>query len=222
MTKPLLNDTDIIRARGPIDLIGLVPYLLGFPPAASAVFVALGPDDGVRMVARIDLPPPDVENRADELAGALGIGPLSLWGDADPLDVAAQALIDSIHSVFDAARNAGADSFVVVLYDDAIDAHFASAVNGGRLSDVRQAFVRTLLTLVDERRLPMLDVLLVGPTRWRSAQCDRLSCCPPDGQLRPDQPTAAEASAVFAGLSVVADRGRRARSAHSTAQRCAC
>ncbi len=52
--------TTTIRLRGPADIITVLPYHLGYRPADSLVLVLLdGPRIG--MVARIDLPPPEVD-----------------------------------------------------------------------------------------------------------------------------------------------------------------
>jgi hypothetical protein len=46
-----------IRARGPADLLALIPFQLGFHPVESAVTVFLRSGQ-VKMTARVDLPPP--------------------------------------------------------------------------------------------------------------------------------------------------------------------
>jgi hypothetical protein len=46
-----------MRARGPADLLALIPFQLGFHPAESAVTVFLR-SGRVKLTARIDLPPP--------------------------------------------------------------------------------------------------------------------------------------------------------------------
>jgi hypothetical protein len=47
-----------LTARGPEDLLALVPVVLGFAPADSVVMLTFGPEHGFH--ARLDLPPPDV------------------------------------------------------------------------------------------------------------------------------------------------------------------
>ena len=60
--------TPTIRLRGPADIIAVLPYHLGYRPSDSLVLVCL---EGNRLafVARLDLPPPDVDEWAvvDEL-----------------------------------------------------------------------------------------------------------------------------------------------------------
>ena len=48
-----------LKVSTPGDLLGLIPYLLGFPPQESLVLLLIG-EGQVRLTARLDLPPPDV------------------------------------------------------------------------------------------------------------------------------------------------------------------
>ncbi|GAA4355592.1 DUF4192 domain-containing protein [Angustibacter luteus] len=55
-TPPAAPET-VVRVTGPADLVGTVPYLLGFTPSRSLVLLALnGPKLRCGMAARVDLP----------------------------------------------------------------------------------------------------------------------------------------------------------------------
>lgn len=52
--------------RAPADFIVAIPLILGFSPRRSAVVVALGPSDDIRLVARCDLPATGEDSRPPE------------------------------------------------------------------------------------------------------------------------------------------------------------
>lgn len=54
MTHHPSPDSDTLSVRGPADLIGAVPYLLGFAPEQSLVLVAMK-DTALIVTVRIDL-----------------------------------------------------------------------------------------------------------------------------------------------------------------------
>jgi len=49
---------DVVKATGPADVLGILPFVLGFHPAESLVVVALdGPRSRIGLTIRVDLPP---------------------------------------------------------------------------------------------------------------------------------------------------------------------
>ncbi|PRY18448.1 DUF4192 domain-containing protein [Kineococcus rhizosphaerae] len=176
-------EPDRIVARGPGELLALVPYLFGFHPGDSVVLLevrAPGPD-GRRLLgfaARVDLPP-----SAEPHLVTAATGPL----------------------VRTAHRRTGAGAQVHLLVHDP-DAHEVDgALVPGARARATVAHLRQAL-----RRLPtgaeLGDVLLVGEDRWRSLTCER-PCCPPAGAPRSGAGAGrVVAEAVWRGLTTAPDR----------------
>lgn len=71
MTRPARSRP---RLSGPGELLAALPLLLGFAPRESLVVVCLQDDDRVGLVARYDLPAPDLRAAAvEDLAGRLRV-----------------------------------------------------------------------------------------------------------------------------------------------------
>lgn len=55
MERDVVLMSDVVRASSPVDVIGLVPVLLGFDPERSCSVLVLGTDNRVVVTARVDL-----------------------------------------------------------------------------------------------------------------------------------------------------------------------
>ena len=146
-----------IRLAGPADILGMVPYLVGFYPA-DAVVALLIRSGTVMLTMRVDMPPP--EEAADLSAMIAGV-----------------------------SDQHGAEELVVIGYSS--DAEPARQVLG------------TVAAELDSCALK--DVLLVAGQRWWSLMCTG-RCCPEDGRPYDPGSSSVAAEAVYAGLSVLADR----------------
>jgi Domain of unknown function (DUF4192) len=65
---------DVVKATSPADVLGILPFVLGFHPAESLVVVALdGPRSRIGLTIRVDLPPvgDPVDDVAADVVGAL-------------------------------------------------------------------------------------------------------------------------------------------------------
>jgi len=166
-------------------VVAAVPYLLGFAPRRSLVVVGVDEGQGVGATLRADLPTEDL----------LGTGP----GEVLP---AAWAHVCQV------LRRNGCSRALVVLYAD---------VDPADLSDEAVRSLLEVLDVLDGDRhqdgehdpggLDVLDVLLVGPRRFRSVLCPDRRCCPVEGvpvSSTGSHPVAA--SFVLAGRSTVPGR----------------
>lgn len=86
-----MNPRAAFTARSPVDLVAVVPYLLGFHPADSVVLLTFGPGEAFH--ARVDLPPGPAGQRevAAMLAGVAGqhrVGRAALLLYTDEADAA--------------------------------------------------------------------------------------------------------------------------------------
>jgi Domain of unknown function (DUF4192) len=146
-----------IRLAGPADILGIVPYLVGFHPA-EAIVALLIRSGTVMLTMRVDMPP------AEEAANL-------------------SAMITWI------ADQHGAEELVVVGYSS--DAGPARQVLGTVAAELQSCALK--------------DVLLVDGQRWWSLMCTG-SCCTEAGRPYDPGSSSVAAEAVYAGLSVLADR----------------
>ena len=188
----------VLRLRDPAGVVAAVPYLLGFVPRRSLVVVGVDEGQGVGATLRVDLPTDDLLG-----AGACEVLPVAwahvgrvlrrngcgralvvLYGDVDPADLpdeAVRRLLDVLETP--AVSRSDHDEDHDPDHDHRDDADHDP---GGVL---------------------VLDVLLVGPCRFRSLLCPDRACCPVEGVLvsaSGSHPVAA--SFVLAGRSVVGGR----------------
>lgn len=111
--------------------------------------------------------------------------------------------IEELTSWFRAAANAGADSFVAVVYDDQAGPSVPDFSSAPSMS--HSDFIAALESRASEHGLFMVDALLVCDRRWWSYTCKNPDCCPPDGT--PMETTGAvAAAAVSHGMVAAADR----------------
>lgn len=185
-TRP--TDPPVLRLRDPAGVVAAVPYLLGFAPRHSLVVVGIHQGQGVGATLRADLPTEDL----------LGAGP----------DEVLSVVWEHVCQVL---RRNGCSRALVVLYadvdpedlpDEAVQRllgvlEMLDGLDGDRLQDDDH----------DPGGLDVLDVLLVGPRRFRSLLCPDRTCCPVEGvcvSSTGSHPVAA--SFVLAGRSTVARR----------------
>ena len=178
MTLPLpAGDRPVVRASGPGDIVQIIPYVLGFHPSESVVLMGMH-ERRVVLSARHDLDAP----------------------------------IELVEPFCDAARKAGADRVVAVVYtegnDDTAGGDDPDATDAGSPPFTplpMDEYVLDLKALFREKRLHIVDVVLVRDGRWWSYQCPDPWCCPVEGT--PIDPTGAVAvAAVAEGLVALPDR----------------
>jgi hypothetical protein len=162
-----------IRLRSLEDVVGMVPYLLGFHPDDSLVLIGLSAADGrarIEVVARIDRVAPGAGT-------STGTGARSGSEEATEADAhVAQTLA--------AVRRSGAARAIALVY-------------GAEPTEPELRAVRRAARCTD---VGLADVIAVGRGRWRSVLCRDPDCCPPTGRPLPTAPTAAHAAATVAGM----------------------
>ncbi len=172
-----------VRLRDPAGVVAAVPYLLGFVPRRSLVVVGI--DDHACVGPTL---------RCDHDLGAAEPG-----ADASPVRPQTPLPLLWDHVVTVMARN-GCHTLLVVAYTDADPGELEPARTAGLLAVV--------LPATDHGSSPqVLDVLAVGPTRYRSMACAEDGCCPVEGLPLAGvdaHPVAAEF--VLAGRSPAPDR----------------
>lgn len=116
----------VVRLRGPDDVIGILPWRLGFHPAESLVLVVLqGDRRRERLVMRLDLPAPDEEAAvADETAAR------AVQAGAD--EVLVLVYTDERGRDGELPRCDLVDDLVDLLADDGVAVPEAVLVHGGR------------------------------------------------------------------------------------------
>lgn len=146
-----------VTASTPGDLLGLVPYLLGFRPSESLVLMLIRHGQ-VLLTARVDLPPPRL---AEEVLDQF-------------------VLLAEQH-----------DASGLVLFGYSVEAQD----------------LRPLLEVLVEglQQHGLVDALIVDQERWWSLMCTG-TCCPAAGTPYDPESHPMAAEAVYAGLTVVADR----------------
>lgn len=192
----------VVRLRGPADILGVLPYRLGFHPQESLVLVCLeGPRRRDRLVMRVDLPDP-----GGEVAAA--------------------------HDLAERAARVGASAVVAVVYTEAGRPDRIDGIPGGagvhgsgdELSRSgphgsgdelpRADLVDALDDALADHDIELPEALLVRRGRWWSYRCADPACCPVTGTSLPAVPTEATtryaAEAVAQGEVVLAGRGELA------------
>jgi uncharacterized protein DUF4192 len=126
-------------------------------------------------------------------------GRVAATARADLADIAAGQvpLSDTIQLIV----RGEADQLVAAIYDD-------RARLGGDGSTITHGdTVHTLGRLADSAGLRLVEALLVARGRWRSYLCDDEQCCPPNGIALAGDSSVAAATATYAGLVALPDRG---------------
>lgn len=120
------DDRAVVRLRGPDDVIGILPWRLGFHPAESLVVVVLqGARRRERLVMRLDLPAPD-----DEAAVAGETAARVSQAEAD--EVLLVVYTDERGRDGELPRSDLVDDLVGLLDDAGVDVPEAVLVRGGR------------------------------------------------------------------------------------------
>lgn len=192
LARPSVPDPPpAVRLRDPAGVVAAVPYLLGFAPQRSLVVIGIDDEESVGPTLRCDYDPglrpaglTLLWQHIGRVMARNGCGAVLVvaYTDADPADFGADS---------------GADLLAVLLGDTREDA--------GAENDLGDA--GSDLDTDGDDRPGVLDVLVVGPTRFRSLACTDDTCCPPDGLPVADvtaHPVAA--TFVLAGRSPAADR----------------
>lgn len=179
----------VVTVTSPADILGLLPYRLGFHPRESIVVLCLqGRRRRDTLVMRVDLRPP-----ADDAAVA-----------RDVVERAAQVEASGVVIVCytDAECDSDADAD-----DPARDVSAAALARSALVDALRQGFTRTAIEVV--------DALLVRGDRWWSYCCSDSTCCPPTGSRLSAELTPAArhyaAESVGRGAAVLPDRADLAR-----------
>lgn len=187
-----------VALREPIDVVAAVPYLLGHQPSDCVVVIALrgGRPNGGRptrggartasqlgVVCRFDLP------TVSRPAGAR-----TLEADLDSaVLVVARRAVQAL--VADAAG-----AVMLVVYDQSDPP--------APLGAAADEAIHALEQIVATAGIDVVDVLRVGPTRWRSLQCHADDCCPRDGvEVARASSRPVALGFIVAGRSPAADRG---------------
>ncbi|MFC3687752.1 DUF4192 domain-containing protein [Aquipuribacter hungaricus] len=206
-----------VRLQDPAGVVAAVPYLLGFTPRRSLVVVGVDGDRGVGPTLRADLP----------TSAVLGTGGGGRAGDGDGERAGDDGGV--LAAVWQHAsqvlRRNGCDRALAVVYADVepadlgedavrrvldvLDPPWADGTAGpdGAWPDADADADADVDAPWPDGPLDVLDVLLVGPGRFRSLLCPDPACCPRDGS--PVVATASHAVAasfVLAGRSPAADR----------------
>lgn len=183
-----------IRLRDPAGAVAAVPYLLGFTPQRSLVVVGIDDDRSVGASLRCDYepgcPPGTTAALWEHLQRVLlrngcHTSLLLVYTSQDPEDLPS----GWVDGLLRAARPDREDDPVGGDVEDR-----TAQVGGPRAQDPAE-------------RLAVLDVLVVGPSRFRSVLCGDPSCCPPEGTPVSEaghHPVAA--GFVLAGRNPAADR----------------
>ncbi|MBV9592827.1 MAG: DUF4192 domain-containing protein [Actinobacteria bacterium] len=176
-----MTSQDLIHVDGPAGLLEMVPYLVGFHPRDSLVLVGLRAGR-VAVTVRMDLA--DAAGDADTSVG----GPL-----------------DSCMSVL---GRAGADAVVAVVYAEpgttVTDADVAEAEP---VSLPFEQEIQRWAVLLTDAGFSVLDVLGVLDERWWSYPGRHQACACCAGARQLDRAGAVAASATYAGLVALPDRG---------------
>lgn len=160
MSRP---ERPAVKLTTPADIVGCVPWLIGFHPEESLVVVCLrGPRLRTGLTMRIDLP-----REQDEPA------------------LAAQVAVR--------ARHDGARSVLLLCYTAAPDRDVPDGGAAVHEVLPRAALVDALVGTLGERGIGCADAILVRAGRWHSYHCDIEDCCPRGGRALPEQPTPATA-----------------------------
>ncbi len=175
-----------LRLRDPAGVVAAVPYLLGFAPERSLVMIGVDEVSGVGPTLRADLPTERLHDCDVE-------DPLpAVWSHACTL----------------MQRN-GCGRALVLLYAD-VDPVDLPRTSVRRLLDLLDPPAAVGRAERDRNRddvVEVLDVLLVGPSRFRSLLCPDTTCCPAGGApvaVTGSHPVAA--AFVLAGRSPARDR----------------
>jgi len=183
----------VVKISGPADILGVLPHRLGFHPTESLVVICLeGPRRRDRLVMRLDL--------ADER-----------YDDAVVADVVRRV------------QHVGASGAALVCYTDhPVDGPEVLAGAGGTGRTGRSSLPRAPLVdgvgeALADVGVEVIESVLVRRGRWYSYRpCRDDSCCPPEGQPLPVEPTPAAtlyaAEAVLQGGSVLPSRDSLRRS----------
>src|SRR5689334_7956094 len=116
----------VVRLRGPDDVVGILPWRLGFHPTESLVLVVLqGSRRRERLVMRLDLPAAD-----DEAVVAGQTAARAVQADAD--EVIVVVYTDERGRDGELPRWGLVDDLVGQLDDDGVDVPEAVLVSGGR------------------------------------------------------------------------------------------
>lgn len=176
-STPVPGDTPTLRLRDPAGVVAAVPYLLGFEPHRS--LVAVGVRDGaVAPVLRLDWEPTDSSRTTR----------------------AALSRVDEI-----LRRNECSHALLVAWTE--LDPAELDVRGLRRALRLQAPSGSTADVSVPGVPVELLDVLVVGPTRFRSVRCTDRACCPAQGSPRSESthhPVAAEF--VLTGRAPCADR----------------
>lgn len=184
MTAP-----DHLTITGPEDILGFIPHSLGYWPDNSLVAMTV---QGTRLGAtlRVDLPEP-ARCRGPGLA----------------------AFARTVRGYLEADDDA--DGALLAVFSNAPWATPPGSPGGGeapaRGMTALARLLRELEFTLDEARLPVRDVWLVGERYWRNAHCVDPSCCPRPGRpVEEIRDSRLNAELVFRGSSVGAAPGKGA------------
>jgi hypothetical protein len=183
MSKSLTGET-VLRLRDPGDLVEAVPYLLGFHPRESLVLIGLL-DYSVVLTTRVDLAEIDSGTDCGDDGGTDGPG---------GADGAACVVPETLKVI----AGSGANAVVAVVYD-------RTQPRGGALP--RRGLWTLLRPSSAVAELSLLDTLYVHGERWWSYECHDERCCPPEGRVLNAKSSLAAATATYAGLVALDDRG---------------
>jgi hypothetical protein len=115
------------------------------------------------------------------------------------LDLADAEVAGVLQNAIQAMHLGGSTSIVGAIYDDA-------AAPGPTVSLPWSAIAASVDREAAQVGCDVMDVLLVAGERWWSFTCVVPECCPPDGRLLPDGPSAFTTAATYAGVVALPDR----------------
>ena len=185
------TERPVVKLTTPADLVGAIPWLVGFHPEESLVVLCLkGPRLRTGLTMRVDLPAPEDEITVAE-------------------ELAARVEHDGAGSVFLVCYTTAADG-------GPPDADARVSTVGSRGGLPRAAFVEALDRALGHRGIGCKDALLVRGGRCHSYTCDVEECCPGAGRPLPETPTPAvsrvAAEDVVSGRAPLSGRAELERS----------
>jgi len=170
-----------IRARGPQEIVDLVPYLIGFHPTNSLVIVGLRNDpDALRS---------GLGSAAVEVAMRVDLEPATRDGDR----------IRLLNQLIAALVRADIHLAVALVYTED---HEPDPLTCQWLSELDHRLSSSL----SQAEVWLLALLVVDSTRWWSLSCSEQTCCPPAGTPHAGACSVTAAEATMAGLVALDSR----------------
>ncbi|MDT4929579.1 MAG: hypothetical protein QOF92_2446 [Pseudonocardiales bacterium] len=117
------------------------------------------------------------------------------------LDLVDTRAADVVGDTIEAMQQGGSSEFIAAVYDDGCEPDRSAGPPlpwSSLACRVGQATAAAGCEIV--------DVLLVCGQRWWSFTCESDDCCPPEGRVVPDEPSAFTAAATYAGVVALPDR----------------